>query len=203
MLSTAAKEALRGTVIPTIIQFSAQTNSHKVQSQLIFKLIKRGKEGLTAPKGKRVVAFIDDINMPMPETFGSQPPLELIRQLLESSGFYVFPKLQWKNIHDLSVVAACAPPGGGRQNMSPRLLSQFRMLALPHPSESSLRHVFTVRLGHFLESRDFLQDVKEQREALVNAAIGIYNQMSRTMLPTPTKIHYTFNLRDLSQVKIV
>ncbi|XP_063728306.1 dynein axonemal heavy chain 6-like isoform X2 [Symsagittifera roscoffensis] len=200
MLSTAAKEALRGTVIPTIIQFSAQTNSHKVQSQLIFKLIKRGKEGLTAPKGKRVVAFIDDINMPMPETFGSQPPLELIRQLLESSGFYVFPKLQWKNIHDLSVVAACAPPGGGRQNMSPRLLSQFRMLALPHPSESSLRHVFTVRLGHFLESRDFLQDVKEQREALVNAAIGIYNQMSRTMLPTPTKIHYTFNLRDLSQV---
>ena len=52
MLSTAAKEGLRGTVIPTIIQFSAQTHPHKVQSQLIFKLIKRGKDGLTAPKGE-------------------------------------------------------------------------------------------------------------------------------------------------------
>ncbi|XP_075255484.1 dynein axonemal heavy chain 6-like isoform X3 [Convolutriloba macropyga] len=200
MLSTAAKEALRGTVIASVIQFSAQTHSHKVQSQLLYKLIKRGKDGLTAPKGKRVVAFIDDINMPMPEKFGSQPPLELIRQLLETGGFYVFSKLQWKNVHDVSVIAACGPPGGGRQNMSPRLLSQFRMLALPHPSESSLRHVFTVRLGHFLESKDFLQDVKEQREPLVNAAIGIYNSMSKSMLPTPAKIHYTFNLRDLSQV---
>ena len=54
-------------MIPTILQFSAQTHSHKVQSQLIHKLIKKGKEGLTAPKGKRVVAFVDDLNMPMPE----------------------------------------------------------------------------------------------------------------------------------------
>ena len=138
--------------------------------------------------------------MPFPEQFGSQPPLELIRQMLETNGFYLFSKLQWKNIHDLSVISACAPPGGGRQKMSPRLLSQFRLLALPHPSEFSLRHVFTVRLGHFLESRDFLNDVKEQREALVNASIGIYHSMSKTMLPTPTKIHYTFNLRDLAQV---
>lgn len=31
------------------------------------------------PDGKKAVIFIDDLNMPKKDTFGSQPPLELIR----------------------------------------------------------------------------------------------------------------------------
>lgn len=40
--------------------------------------------------------FVDDLSMPAPDVFGSQAPLELLRQLLEHGGFYDTKKLSWK-----------------------------------------------------------------------------------------------------------
>jgi dynein heavy chain, axonemal len=38
---------------------------------------------------------------------------------------------------------------------------------------------------------------------LVAGAIGVYNALCTTLLPTPAKSHYTFNLRDLAKVRSV
>lgn len=57
-----------------------------------------------------------------------------------------------------------------------------------------------VQLGHFIENRDFMPEVKECCHQVVNAAIAIYYKMCNAMLPTPNKSHYTFNLRDMSAV---
>ena len=35
------------------------------------------------------------------------------------------------------------------------------------------------------------------------ATVEVYNTISTSMLPTPTKIHYLFNLRDISKVRVV
>ena len=44
----------------------------------------------------QVIVFLDDLNMPALEQYGAQPPLELLRQFMELSGFYDTHKLVWK-----------------------------------------------------------------------------------------------------------
>ncbi|BFZ25685.1 hypothetical protein BsWGS_28724 [Bradybaena similaris] len=189
--------AERQSYVPVFINFSAQTSSNRTQEMIESKLEKRKKNVLGAPKGKRIIIFIDDINMPRLDTYGSQPPIELLRQYQDFGGLYDRETLQWKEIQDVTLSAACAPPGGGRNPVSPRMLRHFSMLCIPSPSEHILKHMFMSILNGFL--MDFPQAVRQCTEAIVGAAVELYFRMSSDLLPTPAKSHYVFNLRDLSK----
>lgn len=67
---------------------SAQTTSFNLQDAIEGRLEKRTK-GVFAPiGGKSLITFLDDLNMPAKETYGSQPPLELLRQWLDYNFWY-------------------------------------------------------------------------------------------------------------------
>lgn len=40
------------------------------------------------PVGKRCVLFVDDLNLPQTDAFGTHPPLELLRQLVDHATWY-------------------------------------------------------------------------------------------------------------------
>lgn len=82
--SVIAKSALNNlsltdAYVPVTLNFSAQTSSSRTQEILEMRLEKRKKTLLGAPMGKKVVVFIDDVNMPKLEVYGAQPPIELLR----------------------------------------------------------------------------------------------------------------------------
>lgn len=48
---------------------------------------------------------------------------------------------------------------------------------------------------------DFKEDVKPIGDILTQATLKLYSAVSAYFLPTPAKIHYLFNLRDISKVR--
>jgi len=53
------------------------------------KISKRaGKHKFGPPRGKKMIMFIDDLNMPKKEIYGAQPVIEFLRQFIEYKGFY-------------------------------------------------------------------------------------------------------------------
>ncbi len=60
--------------------------------------------------------------MPQREKYFAQPPIELLRQFLDFRGFYDRQLLFWKDVEDMTIVSACAPPGGGRNEVANKTL---------------------------------------------------------------------------------
>ena len=185
-------------VIPVFMNYSAQTLSLVVQKTLEGKLEKKRKNLLGAPSGRKVVAFVDDVNMPLVETYGAQPPVELLRQFLDHKGFYDRDKLFWKDLTDVMLFVGAAPPGGGRSVVTPRFTRHFNVLCVPPASESALTSIFKQILGGFVAK--FEPEIVKLTDGVVAATIEIYKKISEDLLPTPARFHYTFNLRDISKV---
>lgn len=186
-----------GKIIPVVLNFSAQTSSRGTQEMIESRLEKRKKTQLGAPMGKVLVVFIDDVNMPKNDAYGSQPPIELLRQFLDFKGFFDREKLYWKEIMDVVLGAACAPPGGGRNQLTARFVRHFALLMLPPPNIQTLSTIFNSIMIGFLDQ--FNASVRPLAEPIVSASIDIYTRISQELLPTPDKSHYVFNLRDLSK----
>lgn len=184
--------------ISTTMSYSAQTKPKNLYEQFELKLEKKRKNLLGPPAGKRMLFFVDDLNMPALEIYGAQPPNELLRQIIDQGGFYDTSKMFFKNIKDVVFAAACAPPGGGRSEVTPRLIRHFHMVWIPNLSGEVMKRIFTSILSGFLGAE--LPLMVQMATPIVNASVLLYQRVELEMLPTPSKSHYTFNLRDLSKV---
>jgi dynein heavy chain, axonemal len=184
--------------VSTTVNFSAQTQSRNLQEALEASLDKKRKNLLGPPAGKRMVVFVDDLNMPARDTYGAQPPIELLRQVIDQGGFYDRQKLFFKQVANVVFAAACAPPGGGRSEVTTRLLRHYHMIWLPALSVESMGTIFNAILGGFLGLE--APGVSRAGADVVAASITLYKRVEAELLPTPAKSHYTFNLRDLSKV---
>jgi dynein heavy chain len=189
----------KGTYQGIYLNFSAQTDSKRTQGTMMEKLEKISRSTLGAPPGKKNAVFVDDINMPQVETYGAQPPIELLRLFLDRKGLFERTEWQWRYIQDTTLVAAAAPPVGGRSPLTPRFSTHFNMFCVPEATSAVLQKIFGSILGGFLKA-GFQEGIQNLCMPAIDSTIEIYEKISAEKRATPVKFHYLFNLRDVSKV---
>ena len=182
--------------VPNVVVFSAKTSANQTQDLIDARLDKRRKGIFGPPISKYAVFFIDDFNMPALEEYGAQPPIELIRQWMDHSGWYDRKAIgSFRTLVDIGFVCAMGPPGGGRNPVTARLMRHFNYLSFIEMGDSSMGRIFGTILDSWLP-----EEFIDYKDIIVNSAIKVYGTVCNELLPTPAKSHYTFNLRDLAKV---
>jgi dynein heavy chain len=185
--------------VPLTLSFSAQTGANQTQDLIDSKCEKRRKGVFGPPAGKQFVIFVDDVNMPMKEEYGAQPPLEILRQWFDNAGWYDRKALEMRKIVDVLFVCACGPPGGGRNDITARFVRHFNVINYVDISDRSLVKIFGTILGNFI-GNGFNEELMTVTTGIVKATVDVFNTILSELRPTPAKPHYTFNMRDISKV---
>lgn len=185
--------------IPNCVNFSARTTAFQTQEIIMAKLDRRRKSVYGPPVGKKLVVFVDDLNMPAKEKYGAQPPIELLRQWLDHGHWYDKRDTSKLILQDVLFVSAMGPPGGGRNTISTRFTRHLNIITINEFDDSTLSRIFgMISDWHF--SRGFENVFPRMGKIMVSSTMDVYKSAIEQFLPTPSKSHYIFNLRDFSRV---
>ena len=153
--------------------------------------------------GTSLVSFVKSSpSSQVNETYGAQPPIEILRQWFDQGGWYDRLELTFRSIIDIIFIGSMGPAGGGRQMVTPRFLRHFNTIGYVEMSDESKTTIFSTILSNWLGRfpPSAPSSLPKLAEPMVKATIKTFNKVIAELLPTPARCHYIFNLRDLSKV---
>jgi len=181
------------------VNMNSYTDAAALQMQLEFFLEKKSGK-CYGPAAKRLIFFVDDLNMPKVERYGTQTPISLMRQHVDGGAWYDRQDLSLrKAIVETQYVAAMNHKAGSF-SVSARLQRHFTPLGCQNSSESDLCMIFHAILESHLTSGPFPNAVLKCLKPVVDATLSVHAAMSKRFLPSAVKFHYNFNMRDLAAV---
>ncbi|MAC17935.1 MAG: hypothetical protein CMC97_06535, partial [Flavobacteriales bacterium] len=186
------------------INFSSATKPHGFQKTVEAEIERKTGKTYCPPGGKRMTVFLDDASMPLVNKWGDQETNELTRQLIESAGFYNLDKDKrgdFKSVEGLRYLAGMGHPGGGRNDIPDRLKSKFFPVNMVLPSTVSVDNIYgNIVRARFTEKQGASEGVRALSKKLTGVTIDVWDKVKRSLLPTPARFHYIFNMRELSRV---
>ncbi|XP_048655651.1 dynein axonemal heavy chain 11 isoform X1 [Marmota marmota marmota] len=181
------------------VPFNYYTSSAALQRILEKPLEKKAGRNYGPGGNKKLVYFLDDMNMPEVDLYGTVQPHALIRQHIDYGHWYDRQKVMLKEIHHCQYVA-CMNPTVGSFTINPRLQRHFTVFAFNFPSLDALNTIYGQIFSFHFQHQEFGPSVFRSGPSLIQATIVFHQMMTQTFLPTAIKFHYIFNLRDLSNI---
>ncbi|TPX53528.1 hypothetical protein SeMB42_g00716 [Synchytrium endobioticum] len=197
--SAIIQNAVRSNVTSSSIlhtHLSTTSTAVGLQNALESAVERRHKNVFGPPSGK-LTFMIEDLNLPRAGRFGSQPSIELVRHLLTYGELYEPRKQTSKQIVDVFVIGSVTLGGFGSP-ISSRAQAAFNLLHIPEPTNASLHRIMSLSMSQLLQ--DFEETIKPLGETLTAATVELYRSIAAKLLPTPAKVHYIFNQRDVMSV---
>ena len=185
------------------INFSFYTLPHNFQESIDSEVEKKNAKNFRPYGDKKLVVFLDDFSMPQINEWGDQITLEITRQLIDFRGFYFLDKEERgnpKSIAGLQFLAAMNHPTNGRNDVPNRIKRLFFSLNVPPPSDKAVEGIYGRILNELLPKKKYSEEVIGMVNPIVEATIQLWMGASSKLMPTPTKFHYVFTIRELARV---
>nr|XP_045746232.1 dynein axonemal heavy chain 9 [Mirounga angustirostris] len=181
------------------VLFNYYTTSAMLQAVLEKPLEKKAGRNYGPPGNKKLIYFIDDMNMPEVDAYGTVQPHTIIRQHLDYGHWYDQSKLSLKEIRNVQYVS-CMNPTAGSFTINPRLQRHFSVFVLSFPGADALASIYGTILTQHLTFGHFPAALQKSSPQLINLALTFHQKIATTFLPTAIKFHYVFNLRDFANI---
>jgi dynein heavy chain len=174
------------------------TDSAALQREVDAGIDKRSGKTYGPPAGKQMIYYVDDMNLPYIETYGTQNSLSLLRQMMDHGQYYDRSDLSLrKEMVDCQYVASMNPTAGSFV-ITERLQRFFTTFASLMPSDSDLKLIYgSILRGHLA---NFTDSVSGLCGLLVDTTIALHKEISKKFLPSATTFVYNWNMRELSNV---
>lgn len=155
------------------MNFSSRTSSADVQTSLETCLDKRSGSFYGPPAGKGLVVFIDDMNMPKVDVYGTQQPITFLLTLMSRGTMFNRTKdLSLMYIKDLNYISAMRPPGGGCNSIDPRFAALFNIYNLTPPARKVLERIYDSIISQ--RFAEFAESVKVATAKFTDATLELY-----------------------------
>lgn len=104
------------------------------------------------PLGKRCLVFVDDVNLPK-SVLGSQPPVEILRQLLDHETWFETSSGSSQHITDLQILCAMGSGPQGLSKTTNRFLMHFTAISVNEFEDATLISIFSRLMLWHLDTR--------------------------------------------------
>jgi dynein heavy chain len=186
--------------VTATMNMNSYTDSKALQVVIESNVDKRMGKIFGPPTGKILMFFMDDLNMPKLDKYGTQSPICLIRQIIDYQLVFDRDHLEEKKtIQDLMFLG-CLNPKSGSFVIDLRLSRHFTMIALGLPEKEILYTIYHQIYSNHLYNFDKSFDGYAKR--IIDATSILFNgiALSAQFMPTARKFHYQFNLRDFNKI---
>ena len=89
------------------------------------------------------------------------------------------------------------PKVGNSRIISTRILRHYTLFTLGQPTDHTLNEIFQLIFSE-LCTKFPERASRGLNNRVVEATIDLYREVQRTFKPTPSCVHYSFNIRDIS-----